>query len=289
MPFLGHKISLQALSYDVCFSCKSAEFSDKLLDWLKMKFPNGRFEILSEKEPWTREGPPVCTWRISTDDIYRIVVFLNPIVLNAIQSGGGSTSPVKKYFTSMAHTYGIFANAESESTNQYLLKLARERNWPAGVALTGSHKVLLCTDALKRYKSALLDLGLNEQQADQTAAWFVIAILVHEHFHAIAATGLDKQGRTSWAVNNWNEWQLGNVLNESLAAWMEWHFFRNNDTMVSNITDYIHSGQYPDWPYRGADKIEEIYKSQGLPGVREWIWRLREDPQHAQESFDQVA
>jgi len=100
---------------------------------------------------------------------------------------------------------------------------------------------------------------------------------------------LDKQGRTSWAVNNWNEWQLGNVLNESLAAWMEWHFFRNNDTMVSNITDYIHSGQYPDWPYRGADKIEEIYKSQGLPGVREWIWRLREDPQHAQESFDQVA
>ena len=120
------------------------------------------------------------------------------------------------------------------------------------------------------------------------AGWFLIATLIHEHFHAILATGTDKQGNASWAAKNWDEWQKGDLLNESLAAWVERHFFRDNETMFANITEYIHSGSYPDWPYSGAERIEEIYKNQGLPGVRALIHRLREDPHFAQEIFDEL-
>ena len=45
--------------------------------------------------------------------------------------------------------------------------------------------------------------------------------------------------------------------------------------MYSSITEYINSGDYPDWPYRGAEKIEEVYKEAGLPGVREVNVRSR--------------
>jgi len=258
------------------------------LDWLRTQLPDVDFQITSKKESWEKNGSTECTLHIQVSEIHKVATFLRPLIIRAVLSSNGVSSIVTKYFTNIAHTYGIFANSESENANQYLLKLAKEKNWPEGIALIGNHKILVCIDALERYKSALLEMGLNEQRANQMAAWFIQSVLVHEHFHAIAATGLDKQGGTSWAVTNWDEWHLGNTLNESLAAWMEKHFFRDNDAMFSSIIDYIHSGPYPDWPYRGADKIEEIYQSQGLPGVREWIRRLREDPPYAQKVFDKL-
>ena len=156
------------------------------------------------------------------------------------------------------------------------------------MALEGSHKILLCANAIERYKIELIDLGVDKHEVDAMAAWFLVAILVHEHFHGIIATGIDRHGKGSWASKDWNEWQKGNALNESLAAWAERYYFRNNDTMLSNITNYIQTGQYPEWPYRGAEKVEEIFKNQGLPGVRELIRKLREDPQYAQEYFDEL-
>ena len=74
-----------------------------------------------------------------------------------------------------------------------------------------------------------------------------------------------------------------------MAAWAERHFFRNNEIMFANVSEYIRSGQYPDWPYSGAEKVEEIYKNQGLKGVRVLINQLREDPQLAQETFDGIS
>ncbi len=259
------------------------------LDWLKRRYPNVHFKILSEGENWcNRQEPPVCTWAIFIGDIRQVICLLRPIVMDAVRSPASVQHEVRKYFVATAPTYGIFASAVSERATRYLLELARDRNWPTGIALAGCHKVLLCANAFERYKSALLDLELDPQQADQLAEWFLTATLVHEHFHAVLATGTDKQGNISWAANNWEEWQKGYALNESLAAWVERHFFRDNGTMFAHITEYINSGSYPGWPYLGAEEIEEIYKQNGLPGVRALILRLREDPQFAQEMFDEL-
>ncbi len=248
--------------------------SKNSLEWLKSKFPDIKLEEYPE-------------WKMSTAEIYKTVERLRAILTNAVKHAETAIIKIQKYL-STASTYGIFASAEVETVTRYLLKVTREQNWPAGLALEGSHKVLLCANAFERYKSELLALGADKQNVDEMAAWFLAATLVHEHFHGIAATGIDQHGKSSWAVKDWNEWDKGNLLNESLAAWAERHFFRNNSVMFENISEYIQLGQYPDWPYRGAEKIEEIYKARGLKGVRALINQFREDPQFAQETFDGI-
>lgn len=267
----------------------SYSVSRPALNWLKSRYPNINFSIRSQVENRYNRGKPVmCTWTISAYDIYKTVSLLRQIIVDAVGSTGLASNKIRKYFFDTASSYGIFVSANSERATQLLLAFARDRNWPIGIALAGNHKVLLCTKAFDRYKAALKDLDLDSQQADQVARWFLIAIVVHEHTHAILATGIDKQGIVSWAANNWDEWQRGGRLNESLATWVEQHFFRDNQTMFDNITEYIHSGSYPEWPYEGAAKIEAIYKDKGLPGVRSLIKRLREDPSFAQDEFDRL-
>lgn len=247
---------------------------EKSSSWLRSKFPEISFQVNPR-------------WVISTVEIVRVVERLKPILMSAVEIAGNNKK-IQEYFISTALTYGIFASAEVDTVTWYLLKVTREQNWPVGLALEGSHKVLLCANAFERYKSELLALGADKQKVDEMAAWFLVATLVHEHFHGIAATGIDQHGKGSWASKDWNEWGKGNSLNESLAAWAERHFFRNNVDMFENVTEYIQSGDYPDWPYRGAEKIEEIYKGQGLRGVRALIDRLRVDPEIAQQTFDNM-
>jgi hypothetical protein len=247
---------------------------EKSSSWLRSRFPETSFQTTPK-------------WVISTVEIVKVVERLKPILMSAVKNAGDNKK-IQEYFISAASTYGIFASAEVGTVTQYLLKITREQNWPAGLALEGSHKVLLCANAFERYKSELLTLGADKQKVDEMAAWFLAATLVHEHFHGIAATGIDRHGKSSWAAKDWNEWDKGNLLNESLAAWAERHFFRNNAAMFENVTEYIQSGQYPDWPYRGAEKIEKIYMEQGLKGVRALINQLREDPQIAQETFNGI-
>ena len=247
--------------------------------------PNGSLRWLRSRFPDTQlvEGSG---WRISTPEILKTVERLRTTLMNTPRQDRSQTTKVTQYFISRASTYGIFASAQSHQVTRYLLKITQDQNWPSGLALEGNHKVLLCTNALERYQTELLELGVDKPQAESMSTWFLVATLVHEHFHGILASGVDRHGKGSWASRNWNEWQNGDLLNESLAAWTERHFFRNNQTMFENISAYIQSGEYPDWPYQGAEKVEEIYKQQGIRGVRALIAQLREDPQFAQEAFD---
>lgn len=263
--------------------------SQQALDWLMRRYPNVQFDVLSEsKNIFDRKDSPDYTWAITVDNIVECVTVLRPVVMDAVMLPDASRNKVRKYFVSTATTYGIFAHAKSVKTTQFLLELARKQNWPAGFALEGCHKILLCTNAFERYISTLVELELDQQRAITVAESFLVATLVHEHCHGILAVGTDKQGNGSWAAINWDEWQKGNTLNESIAAWAERHFFRNNEVMFGNITEYINEGEYPEWPYRGAERLERIYKESGCPGVRAWIQRLREDPQFAQEMFDEL-
>ena len=82
------------------------------------------------------------------------------------------------------------------------------------------------------------------------------------------------------------EWERATALNEALAAWFQRHFFRDNLEMFQILTDYIQAGDYPDWPYRGAETVEDIYLQKGMGAIRELVGRLRRDPESAQVRFD---
>ncbi len=75
-------------------------------------------------------------------------------------------------------------------------------------------------------------------------------------------------------------------LNEALAVWAELHFVRGDATMEQLVWDYIRAGEYPDWPYAGASRIESLYTSAGIDAVRQLIGQLRDTPELAQRDFD---
>ena len=115
---------------------------------------------------------------------------------------------------------------------------------------------------------------------------FCLSVLVHEHFHAAVATGLDSAGRAALGAEVPERWQAANPLNESLAVWCERHFYRTDPEMLILIDQYITRGTYPTWPYQGGTVIESDYASGGTPAVRRWMRFLRDDPENAQREFD---
>jgi len=151
-----------------------------------------------------------------------------------------------------------------------------------------SAKVLVCSGALARLKQEISQKAGNGTAAADLASRLAMAVLVHEHFHAAVAGGIDAQGRSAAAAESSDEWELGSALNESLAVWAELHFFRGDREMAEYVAAYFRSGDYPQWPYRGAELIECCYSSGGLPVVRTWIRRLRNDPANTQREFDKA-
>ena len=85
---------------------------------------------------------------------------------------------------------------------------------------------------------------------------FCLSVLVHEHFHAAVATGLDSAGGATLGAEVPERWQAANPLNESLAVWCEHHFYRTDPEMLILIDQYITRGTYPTWPYQGGTVIE---------------------------------
>lgn len=132
----------------------------------------------------------------------------------------------------------------------------------------------------------------HEQPNDRTelAKLFQRCILIHEHFHAILAIGLDSDLALA-AGAQLASWQAALPLNESLAVWMELHFARDNPNPILRglLLSYIHIGSYPAWPYRGAEYIENLYQEKGLEAVHELIAEMRQHPEAAQAKLDALS
>lgn len=146
---------------------------------------------------------------------------------------------------------------------------------------------MVCLGAIDRLRDEMQQGSLDETKALELSRRFALAVLVHEHFHSALASGIDRNGHTPLGPQRQDEWETATKLNESLAAWVERHFFRQDPEMLEHIDAYIRSGEYPSWPYRGAETIESVYRQGGLPTVRGWIQFVRDDPVNAQREFDQ--
>ena len=80
-------------------------------------------------------------------------------------------------------------------------------------------------------------------------------------------------------------WESATGLNESLAAWMELHFAREDRDLLALIWSFIKAGEFPDWPYRGAETVEKLYASGGIESIIHLTESLRADPESAQAAF----
>ena len=62
---------------------------------------------------------------------------------------------------------------------------------------------------------------------------------------------------------------------------MQLHMARDKPDLLQLVQDYIAFGDFPEWPYAGAAYVEDIFRSDGLEGVRELVNLLRSDPPRA--------
>ncbi len=195
-------------------------------------------------------------------------------------------SPTQRLFLITVPTYGIYAPPNSLATDQSLQQWALKRGVPTRFTLSQSPRVLLCLDARQRFEEQLAHEHLNDQT--ELARLFQCCILIHEHFHATLAIGLDSDRALAAGAQS-ASWQAALPLNESLAVWMELHFARENPKLRDLVLSYIQAGAYPDWPYRGAEYIEDLYQEKGLEAVRELIAEMRQHPEAAQAKLDVLA
>ncbi len=179
-------------------------------------------------------------------------------------------------------TFGIFVSGSDAAADEQLRRWALDVGIPPELTLPGTPRVLLCLDALERFRAALRAEG----RPTAAASLFQRVVLVHEHFHAAVETGIDPGDGLPAQQNR--DWSDSLPVHEALAAWMELHLTRDIPSCRSYVEEYIDFDHYPDWPYEGAKALEAIYQSEGVAAIRTWIRRLRRDPLACRVAFDEL-
>jgi hypothetical protein len=255
------------------------------LEWLQRTFRGVNFNVTRIEEPDWHSSQPRAYFAMPIYDYEQCVEQLSGLLFSMLSKG--RTDRVVKLVNTVVSTHGIYIPAFASEAQAELVRSLTQRGWAAAAALPGQHKVLLCMGAVERFEEELVEMGWDKDEAHDLARRFCVSVLVHEHFHAAIATGLDQTGRAALGAEHPRRWQTASTLNESLAVWCERHLFRSDPKMLDLIDGYIASGTYPTWPYRGGEVIERFHGTGGTPAVRGWMGHLRDDPENAQREFDQ--
>lgn len=197
-----------------------------------------------------------------------------------------SPSAVQDFFAIEVPTYGIFVPTTAPECDEQLKAWAWDHHIPVELTLPQTSRVLYCHDAQEEMNNRLRE-GTSIQLEDFALVRLLQRnILIYEHFHAILTTGLDKTGLLPIGPSFPSSWEIAMPVNESLAVWMELHAARNNPELTERVWKYIRAGQYPEWPYAGAERVETLFQEQGIEGVRQLIQTLRRDPESAFKAFE---
>jgi TIR domain/von Willebrand factor type A domain len=185
-------------------------------------------------------------------------------------------------------THGIYVPEYATAVNGRLAEWAARNHLLPLATLPDTPRVLVCTESWN-----MADQG----PAKTPNPLLLQCVLVHEHFHAILETGMASVGISLDKGSREREWAEATSLNESLAAWMEVHYLRRHASFTTDrevaqaqaaVWDYIRAGPYPQWPYRGAEKVEALFRQGGIGAIRKLISELRQNPSSAQREFDQM-
>lgn len=210
-------------------------------------------------------------------------------LINILSQRAKFKTQLERIFAVQAPAYGIYVPANSISTDDGLKRWAFDRGVPTDLTFPNSARVLYCLMAQERFEKETEKVLVDRRKAHQMACDFQRSVLIHEHFHAILETGLDEKRSSANGVKFGEAWRISSPLNESLAAWMELHNARGNRELMALVWSYIRAGTYPQWPYRGAEKIETMYQRGGIDSVRGLVCSLRRAPESAQAEFDAIS
>lgn len=187
--------------------------------------------------------------------------------------------------------FGAFIPSGASDADSQLLSWAVQQGMLQQAVLPETNRVLYCTrpSKMKVEPSGKVEVRRILRQCT----------LLHEHFHALLETGVSAVGQPARGPAYCAAWSGATGLNESLAVWVELHFARRHGHLLGDPDDlkevtkslwaYVQCGDYPVWPYRGAEKVEELYSQHGIAAVRSLINRLKDDPAGAQREFDEIA
>jgi hypothetical protein len=187
--------------------------------------------------------------------------------------------------------FGVFIPADAKTVDAQLLAWATQNGILQQAVLPETFRVLYCTHPLNSRN--------DSSQRDKVYHLLRQCVLLHEHFHAILEAGIAANGQTAIGPVDKMNWSKVVPLNESLAVWMELHFVRKHGHLVGSPEEvdevsralwaYIKSSDYPNWPYSGAEWIEELYnREQGISNIRTLIQQLRDNPVKAHQEFDKA-
>lgn len=257
---------------------------DASLDWLEQHYPT--IEVRNrkvEKAFFSTDSESKSDFDLGLRDYTFCVHQLSDRLVARL----GASLQTRHFLPAVAATYGVYVSARAAQAQAQFEEAVRRLGWPARASLPVQDKVLICVSAMRRAEDDLRDQGIDAAESASFCRRLALSVLVHEHFHSALARGLDADGQPALGYERSAEWTKADALNEAFAVWCELHFFRHDSKMTAEIEAYMASGDYPQWPYRGGEKIEQIFQKGGLPAVRGWLRHLRDDPANAQLDFDE--
>ena len=247
--------------------------SDPALTWLGANHPDTG-TLSQEPRPAYRE--PTHQWSMDGEGYERLLRAVCERALSLIRTAS-SRQTVPDLLQVGAPTYGVFTHSVTGVVEA------------SGPSLgDGTPAVLVCSNAFQRLQTSLRAQGQDDFAASRNAARFLFTTLVHEHFHAALATGIDRDGHAPSTAGDRHRWSAATALNESLAAWAQMDAARDEPDLFRNCADYIATGEYPEWPYRGAQTLEREFQDHGLGSIKSLVSLLRTDPEIAQRHFDEM-
>jgi len=191
------------------------------------------------------------------------------ILLSYLRS---AAPPAKSIYATVSRTYGAFIDGKSIEADQSIEQVLRSQKIPSRIGLRGTPRVLLCLDALRLRN----DQGAISMDVGSTMR-LRRCVLVHEHFHAAMNLAPFPGGGVP-LVPPGDLSALVYALHEALAVWFELHFAREDDCLRSTVLEFIANGEWPDWPYRGAEHLEKFFAKAGIDYIHKLVSRFRRDP-----------
>lgn len=159
------------------------------------------------------------------------------------------------------HTYGVYL-CRSAHQNPKLAQILGKSKFPSWFHLVDTGTTVVCLERIRKTFGALqksnpkIDLGFGYED-------LVTSTVVHEHTHAAIFEGIDPTRPQSYNLNQFKGDLNFDPVSETLAEWAELNFFRDNDKVYKVILIHAESGEFPQWPYKGAVILENEYRRSG--------------------------
>jgi len=89
-----------------------------------------------------------------------------------------------------------------------------------------------------------------------------MAVLIHEHAHAITFEGIENNSQFNYLKGKFSENYAYKIVCESIAEWLGWNYFKNDEAMNAVLQKHSQNNNKSIivWPYGGAVYLKKEYE-----------------------------